>query len=224
MKTAITFLFTFFSFSIPALSQNCSFYYFQNNKTVTLGMFNNKGAGQGKIVYTISNVTKSGSNVKASINTKMYDKKDKLTSEAEGEAKCNAGILMMDMRMMMPQQNAGIKKTDVEAKGDYMEYPSNMKAGQKLKDGKFEMNFVMNGGMRGSMSVDVTDRVVEEKETVKTPAGSWEAYKINYTAKFVMNMGFAIPMTMDITEWFVPDFGIVKSYSKSSTMELLSIE
>ncbi|ULT44464.1 hypothetical protein KRR40_14595 [Niabella defluvii] len=105
-----------------------------------------------------------------------------------------------------------------------MEYPSSLSVGQALSDASFNMDMKAESGLMANVSIDITNRKVEAKEKITTPAGSWDAYKITYDSKMVMNMGFAIPMKMQMTEWFVPDFGIVKSSSKWGTQELVSIE
>ena len=50
------------------------------------------------------------------------------------------------------------------------------------------------------------------KEKVSSDAGSWEAYMITYDAQMKIKMaGIGIPKVMKTTEWFVPDFGVVKT-------------
>lgn len=78
--------------------------------------------------------------------------------------------------------------------------------------------------MAANVAIDVTNRKVEAKEKVTTSGGTWDAYKITYDAKTVITMGIGIPIKMQITEWFVPDFGMVKSSSRWGTQELLSVE
>ncbi|HTG57127.1 MAG TPA: hypothetical protein VL943_12700, partial [Niabella sp.] len=142
-----------------------------------------------------------------------------------GTMQCKSGQLLIDMKMMMnPQQTQQFKNAEVDGKGAFMEYPSSLTVGQTLSDANFSMDMKSESGMMANVSIDVTNRKVETKEKITTPAGSWDAYKITYDSKMIMNMGIAIPMKMQMTEWFVPDFGVVKSTSKWGTQELLSIE
>jgi len=54
----ISFLFLIF-IALSAFSQDCGdYYYFQNNKTIEISIANKKGKETGKLVYTISDVTK----------------------------------------------------------------------------------------------------------------------------------------------------------------------
>ena len=220
MKTFFFLLFT--ATVLSAYNQNCGYYYFQSNKTITLGMYNGKGSQSGKVVYTVGTVSKNGGTTSSDVTSEVFDKKNKSLAKASGKMKCNGGMLMVDMSMIMSQQSA-FKNATVEGKGFFLEYPAILKPGQKLKDGKLDMDITLDKGITANVTMDITNRMVDGKEKVTTPAGTWEAYKISYTSKTSINMGFSIPLTMEITEWFVPDFGMIKSVTKNSSMELLSV-
>lgn len=71
------------------------------------------------------------------------------------------------------------------------------------------------------MSFKVTNRKVVGNETVTSPAGSWDCFKITYDADFSTKvMGMSMPMRMQATEWFAPGFGVVKteSYGKNGKL------
>src|SRR6478609_2448711 len=97
----------FFSFlvflSIAAFSQNCGdYYYFQNNKTIEITIANKKGKESGKLVYTISDVSKKGGATVSTIHSEMFDKNGKSVSKATNNLQCENGIIMMDMKMFIP--------------------------------------------------------------------------------------------------------------------------
>lgn len=203
----------------------CSYYYLQNNKTITIGMFDNKGKDNGKYLYKISDVSKSGEVSTATVQSEVLDKKGKVIGGGKGTMQCKNGVLMIDMKTLLnPQQMQQFKNAKLEAKGAYMEYPASLSVGQMLPDGSFDMDIQMDGGLQSNVSIEVTNRKVEAKEKVTTPAGTWDAYKITYDSKTTITMGIAIPVKVQITEWFVPNFGMVKSSSKWGTQELLSVE
>ncbi|WP_460684995.1 TapB family protein [Niabella aquatica] len=217
-------LFTFCIINACCFAQ-CGYYYLQNNKTVTIGMFDRKGNADGKYVYKVSGVSKNGSVTSATVQSEVFDKKGKSMGSGKGVMQCKNGVLMIDMRMLLsPQQMEQFKNAKVEGKSTYMEYPASLSAGQVLQDGSFNMDVKMENGITATVSIDVTNRKVEAKEKVTTSAGTWDAYKITYDAKTVITMGIGIPIKMQLTEWFVPDFGMVKSSSKWGTQELVSIE
>lgn len=203
----------------------CNYYYLQNNKTVTMAMYDRKGNQDGKYVYKVSGVTKAGGTTSAKVKSEVFDKKGKSLGGGAGTMQCKSGQLLIDMKMMMnPQQTQQFKNAEVDGKGAFMEYPSSLSVGEALSDANFNMDMKAESGLIANVSIDITNRKVEAKEKITTPAGSWDAYKITYDSKMVMNMGIAIPMKIQMTEWFVPDFGVVKSTSKWGTQELISIE
>lgn len=189
-----------------------------------MASYDKKGNQNGKYIYSISGLSKSGSTTTANINSQVFDKKGKLMGEGNGSIGCKNGELMMDMKMMFsPQQMEQFKDADVSGKGAYLAYPSSIKVGQSLSDASFDMDMKMKTGMEATVSMIITNRTVDAKESVTTPAGTWEAFKVSYDSKTIIDMGIAIPVKIKITEWFVPDFGVVKTESKWGTTELVSI-
>jgi hypothetical protein len=209
-----------------AFAQNCTDYYFmQNNKTVEMSLFNKKGSNTGRIVYNMSNVTQSGSSASSTVKMTFFDDKGKTISEATNNVKCSNGVMMMDMKMFIPSaQQQQMGKASASASDVYLEYPASMKEGDALKDGQFSMDFKMESGINASVSVSITNRKVEGKESVTTPAGTWDCFRITQKTRIVMKMGIGIPINSEVTEWYAPGFGIVKSEAKGSKTEITSVK
>ena len=73
--------------------------------------------------------------------------------------------------------------------------------------------------------MDMTNRSVQAKEKVTSPAGNWDAFKITYHSKIKMKIaGIGIPVNTEVTEWYVPDFGIVKTESKYGSTLITAIK
>jgi hypothetical protein len=207
-------------------SQNCSDYYFlQNNKTIEMTVSNKKEKETGKLIYVISNVEKKGSMTLATVNSDFVDKNGKPISKATNIIQCDNGNLMMDMKMFIPSaQQAQMGDISATGTASYLEYPANMKEGDALKEASFAMDFKSQSGLGGHMSIDMTNRKVQGKETVTTPAGTWNCFKITYHSKMIFKMGIGIPMNADVTEWYAPGFGVVKTESGSGTTQITSIK
>ena len=225
MKILLPVIFLFSSFI--SYSQNCSdFYYMQNNKTIEMTIYNKKGKEAGKNVYTTSNVSKSGNTTTSTVKSEFIDTKGKSVMQATNQVKCVGGVMMMDMKMFIPsgqQQQMGTAASGT-ASDVYLEYPANMKEGDALKDGNFSMNFTSSAGMSGSVSVNITERKVQGKESVTTPGGTWNAFKITSKQKIHMKLLIGIPMNMEVTEWYAPGFGVVKSESGGAKTEITAIK
>ena len=207
-------------------SQDCSNYYFlQNNKTVEMTITNGKGKESGKMTYVVSNSKKSGSSITAMINSEFVDAKGKSITKATNNVKCENGVMQMDMKTFIPPaQTEQMKSGEAKATDVYLEYPANMNVGDQLKDGQFNMDYE-SSGLKSSIEISITERKVEGKESVTTPAGTWECYKISAKNKIVSKTaGIGFPIKMDVTEWFSPGFGVVKTESKSGKTEITSIK
>ena len=203
-----------------ASSQKCNDYFFlQNNKTVEMTITTKKGKEGGKLVYAISHVKKSGSVTTSIANSEFFDKNGKTISKSVNAIQCDGGTFMVDMKAFIPsaqQEQMG----DISGSTDkvYLEYPANMKEGDALKDGSFSMDFKAKSGLASHVEVSLTNRKVAGKESVTTPAGTWDCFKITYHSKVVIKMGIGIPFNTDITEWYAPGFGVVKSESEKGGM------
>jgi hypothetical protein len=140
--------------------QDCNYYFLQNNKTIEQSFKNKKGKESGKQIYTISNVSKSGSTTTGTVNSEFFSDKGKSVSKATNNIKCVGGVLMMDMKLFIPSAQQEQMGTSTATASDvYLEYPVDMKEGDALKDGQFSMDY-KNSGMAGSVSVNLTERKV----------------------------------------------------------------
>ncbi|HEU4862064.1 MAG TPA: hypothetical protein VFT15_19605 [Chitinophagaceae bacterium] len=221
--TAFTLLFL----RVSLFSQDCAnYYYLQNNKTIEMTISNKNGKESGKMTYVVSDSKKSGSSVTATINSEFVDAKGKTISKATNNVKCENGVMQMNMKTFIPAaQMEQMKSGTANATDVYLEYPANMNVGEQLKDGQFNMDYESASGLKSSIEISITQRKVEGKESVTTPAGTWECYKITSQNQIVSKIaGIGIPIRMSVTEWYAPGFGVVKTESKTGKTEITSIK
>jgi hypothetical protein len=229
------YLFIALSFAaFKTYAQDCAgYYYMQGNKTIEMTMYKNNGDEHGKRITKISGVATSGSTMTSVATTEVLDKKGKTVSTGTNKMECTGGVFKCDIKVNIPEsQQKQIDRTDGAAKADnvYVEYPASMKVGDVLKDAVMHMDMTTNtnNGSRGideTVDMSITNRKVVAKESVTSPAGTWECFKITATSRIQIKMaGIGFPMTFDITEWFVPGFGIVKTESKYGTTLITSIK
>lgn len=225
MKRLIIFSFLL---SIAAVSncQDCSQYFFlQNNKIIEMTIMNKKGNVSGKNVYAVSNVNITGNGRTATLHSEFFDTKGKSINKSVNNIKCMNGVMMMDMKVFIPAAQAEQMQTGTATANDvYLEYPVEMKIGDNLKDGQFNMDFVTSG-MKSSIEISITERKVEGKESVTTGAGTWECFKISSNNRIVSKIaGIGIPIKSSVIEWFAPGFGVVKTESSGGKTEITSIK
>jgi hypothetical protein len=207
-------------------AQDCNYYFLQNNKTIEQTFKNKKGKETGKQVYTITIAAKSGSTSTATVNSELFSEKGKSISKATNNIKCIAGVLMMDMKLFIPSAQQEQMGTAAATASDvYLEYPVVMNEGDLLKNGDFSLDYKTAAGMAGNVSVSITERKVTGKESVTTPAGTWECFKISSNQKITIKIaGIGIPIKANVIEWFAPGFGVVKTDTNGATTEITSVK
>jgi hypothetical protein len=92
-----------------------------------------------------------------------------------------------------------------------------MKAGDLLKNGDMKIAFSSGGMTIMNMSFSVTNRKVEAVESVTTPAGTFDCYKISFdvATKMMVNV-----KTKGV-EWYAKGVGMVKTETYSTDGKLL---
>jgi hypothetical protein len=211
---------------IAGYAQNCAgYYYLQQHKTITMSVFDRKNKPSGTYAYKISDVKQSPAVTSSVVKGEFMDEKGKILSRSVCLMKCSGGNFQMDMKMLLPQQQAEqFKHMDVHTES-YLDYPAGMHTGDVLKDGSFTANTKTDNGLEMNIEMNVTDRVVGGEEEVVTPAGTWKCFKITSKCRFRTRVsGIGIPFQIDNTEWFAPAFGIIKTGSKWGSTIITSIQ
>ena len=207
-------------------AQNCGQYFFlQAKKTVEMAVSDKKGKPNGKQVYKVQEVSGSGSSLVGSVVAELYTEKGKLQATNEMQVKCMAGVLTMDMRIFIPEEQAKqFQAGTASANQMSLEYLSDMRVGDKLKDGNIVVN-IDNNGLKQKLTVLVSERIVEAAEKVTTPAGTWDTFKIHYkTAITIETLNIPVKINFEGVEWFAPHFGTVKTLSKYGATEVVSVK
>ncbi len=206
-----------------AQAQCNPYYTLEKGNEIEYTDFNAKGKKQGRSATTITNVTTAGNVFEYSGTTKMYDKKDKDITEMQYKMICEDGTLTFDMSkfVMNNSQSQEMEGFDISLEGDKMELPSDLSKGQKLRDLNFDVKFnfsdtdasnPMASATLSKMKFTITDRKVEDKLMVSTPAGDFECYKVSYTIVTKMRiMGIGKTINSKGVEYFTKGVGYVKS-------------
>jgi hypothetical protein len=222
MKKYILILFTCLAFFSSAFGQDCkNFIYMTNGKVVKYSSTNPKGKLVTKMVYSVK--AKSGN--KATVSSQIFDDKGKELSAADAEMICDGNSLKIDMRNLMPSANASqFKGMTAKADVSYLNYPTNMQTGQDLPDGDFNMQMFNDSQKMADIGFKIINRKVEGTESITTPAGTYDCFKITYNAEIkTTTFGIAIPINMKITEWYAVKLGLyVKSEASNKNGKLMS--
>jgi hypothetical protein len=200
---------------ISKVLENCeSLFPMREGVSYELSNYNAKGKFQSKSAYQILSMSDVDGGKEATLHNDVKDEKDQIISSADFTVRCKGTIFYMDMkRFVSPEMTSAYKGMDVQMEGDFLQYPSAMKAGDKLPDGNLKMKVLNKGQAFADMDMKMTNRIVKGTEAVKVPAGSFNATLVEYdfeSSTKMMNMSLPA-MTMHVKEWLVYRNGIVRS-------------
>jgi hypothetical protein len=225
MKTRLIITSILILFSLTIIAQECEFYYPKLEGTkLEYQQYDKKGKPSGKLVQELVKFESTPTGSEGEFISKSYDDKDELLHEATLSMRCEEGVFYFDMKSYLnPESMESYQDMDVKVDASDAEFPSDLKVGDQLKDASVTVT-VTAGVVPMTMVVTITDRKVEAKENITTPAGTFETYKLTQTN--TINFGFKTVMQSE--EWYSKEVGMVRSitYRKGkefSRSELISI-
>jgi hypothetical protein len=202
-----------------ALAQDCPMYFPDViNTQLEYKQYDKKGGLTGSSIQKVTDIKKSGDSYEVKISAESFDAKGKSLGTMQMAAHCENGIYYIDMKNLMGQQSMeAYKDMEMKIEGGNLEIPSSMKAGDLLKNGDMKIAFSSGGMTIMNMSFSVTNRKVEAVESVTTPAGTFDCYKISFdvATKMMVNV-----KTKGV-EWYAKGVGMVKTETYSTDGKLL---
>lgn len=176
---------------------------FKTGMAFELSHFNGKDKPIGKVVYQVKDVHKEGVSTVMDITAQFEDEKGKQQPPYTIKYVCTGNELVADMSgMMQSMQNGGMKDMEMKLKTNKLVYPGKLSVGQKLSDGQMEADLNSKGNTMMTMNMAMTNRQVDSKESITTPAGTFDAYKISSDMSFENRvMGMPIRNTMRIISY-----------------------
>ena len=133
---------------------------------------------------------------------------------------CEDGIMYFDMESYLNQEQlSAYEGMDIEIDADKIDYPSNPKVGQQLKNGSVKATVKNQGMTIFTLTVSITNRKIEAIEKITTDAGTFDCVKLTYDATTVM--GFLTIKSKGI-EWIAEGVGNVRSENYNKKDKLVS--
>jgi len=169
---------------------------------------------------SVKSVTEMTNGYEAVVNTTAFNEKGETEGTGDLVMKCLGGVFFLDMKNFL-DTSAFEQSKDMTATmtATDMEFPATLTEGDKLPDASITYQMSTNGMVVMTMSVNITERVVGGKESITTPAGTFEVWKI--TSRFQSKSGF-ITMKFKTTEYVSLGAGIVKTEAFNDKGELQS--
>lgn len=219
MKSLITLVLTICTLTVFAQCDD-AFFPFNEGVSFEQTAYDKKGKEQGKSMSEVVSVDGSSAVVK----NVYFDKKGKEIADGEYTIICEGSTIKMDFNNFIPEGTLDqYGDAEVNVEGDFISIPDNLEVGQTLPDGTGTITIKMTStaAMTITMEMTITDRKVEKSETIKTPAGSFDTFKISQTTIMKMNMmGMNKTTETSAASWYAKGVGMVRNenYDKKGSL------
>ena len=179
-----------------ALSENTSFeisFYGSSNNLVEVSHFN---------VTATFNTADGRKAIIAQTN------RDTTTTEKEKyyAIECNDAALLINNKNIIPAYVfEEFHNMDLDATSSSLSIPKELHVGQKLSNADYKIEIEVTP-IKHRLHYFLTDRIVTSKETINTPAGTFECYLIESKT----HMRPQNKNTGSVKQWFAEDIGLIK--------------
>lgn len=207
-------LLVFAIFTSLVINAQCNEYYVLEQGTEWMyENINPKGKLTGKMQQTVNVFEKTTTGFNATVTSVLYNEKGKEQTKGDLDMSCVNGTFIVDMRKFIPaEQQKMFASYKMNITSENLELPAKLTVGQTLKNGSVTLT-TEGSPLPMNMTVTITDRKVESKETVTTPAGTFECFKISSKSNVSTKMGVNMSFNFSGIEWIAPKVGMVKSES-----------
>ncbi len=221
MKKILTLALIYSLFAVGAQAQ-CTIWGPADKGTKTeMTSYDAKGKVTGKSKQELVNIATQNGDTHYTIESEYFDKKDRSSGKNTMEFICQSdGTFVIDMKSIAGSA-AAVEGTKITMKN--LVYPQNLKVGTTLEDAEVEFGVEMEGSpfQIPPTKIVIKDQKVVAKETVSTPAGTFDCYKIQQTTSM------KLPMVKEVVLfsycWISKDVGTVKTEAyKSEGGDLVS--
>jgi len=188
-------------------------------------------AVKGKNTSTVTDVKNTSDGKIISLHAASVDNNNKKIGETDITIVCEGNTVKLDFAGAMAHANPMAGKGNFDMKFDKtdIEFPAKPVVGQTIPDDKIVMNIINKSSATviGTNTINFKNRKVVSKESVTTPAGTFECYKISSDVSMEMNMmGNALPPRVHKSESYVSSsVGIVKAiiYDETGKVTMTSL-
>lgn len=183
-----------------------TYFDYKEGTEIKMTSYNKKGKVEAENVLTYTEFKTSGKTTEVKVHMQGLDKKGKETMQTDYTMTCENNVIQFDLTYYMAGSMNGMEDMEYEITSENLEYPSVLKEGQTLNDASMEFRTV-NSPMPFVLTMKMDNRKVVGKETITTPAGTFECFKISYDTH---NTVGAVTVNSASIVYLAPKVGVVK--------------
>ena len=198
----------------------CSKYYpMKEGSSFTYDIYNKKDKLDGTTSYLVTNVSDLGGVTQATMQIKYADAKGKQELDSDYKISCTGNGIKIDFVSLMPTQMLNQYEDmdmEIDMTGTDIELPNNLEVGQQLADANVVAKMNMSG-IKMNIEVNTIDRKVLSKESVTTPAGTFDCYVLSET---IASKTMGANIQINSKTWLSEGIGMVKNetYNKKGNL------
>lgn len=206
-----------------SLAQTCNnFILFQKGATYEMETYTGTGKKESRMEYIVKEVIKSSDKLESTIQSTSYMESDKKNTPTVINLKtiCQDNKLFIDLteaiKSMQPSEMT--KDMDIIVEGAMIEIPNQLTVGSTLPNLETKVRIVDKNSNSEIMAVDIStlNRKVISSESVTTPAGTFQCFKIyqeQLIAPKMLMMNMALPKNTVISNIYfsLKEVGMVKT-------------
>jgi hypothetical protein len=200
-----------FLFAFDSNAQSCTlFHQMKQGSKTEMTHYDKKGKLASKTSNEVIEILPAGSGYEADIRTKAIDKDGEEIFNGDVKMSCENNVISVSMQHILgPDQLKSFQDMEVKIDETNILYPFDINPSSVLKDGSFKAEIYSGDTKIVTLTFEITDRKVIGKESITTPAGTFDCLKITYNSKFKALFTFL----SEVTDWWSPKYGLVKSES-----------
>jgi hypothetical protein len=197
-------------------AQDCTLFFpSEEGSELVYTWYSKPGKAESSSKLKIITKDESEGKLKIDIAAETFDAKGKPAIAFNYAVWCEGEYFCMDMRSALGKMNvAELEGFKIETTD--MLFPAIMNPGQQLGDASIQLS--LEGPVPMNMVTNITNRKVESKESIITPAGTFDCYKITYDLFSKISI---IKTEGRVVEWYAPNVGLVRSESYNKKDKLL---
>ncbi len=217
-KIIFSFLLIFIGTGFIYSQDDCTSFLPGEGTTLIYNNYDKKGKLTSTTTTEVVSVREEEDGTHYKVNQLISDGKEKNDLEMVLRYRCADNKFIIDMQsILIAEQLQSIEGGTVVVETEEMYIPADLEPGMELEDGSIKMDASM-----GYMTIPIIARAfyrkVEGKEQVTTPAGTFDAWKIN--GNMESKVGF-MRVAMKTVQWYVENVGIVRSESYDNKGKLI---
>ena len=161
-----------------------------------------------KTVHRIIAINESDNGYQADIEMLTFNKINELTLKSSYKANCRDSLLGKRVVVQLaPELTNAFSSFKYSIEGNQVKIPAELIVGQELSGANDLVSASYEGAKLPPFKYEISSHKVEKLEALNTILGAQDCYKVTYQ----LNIKAIFSRMLTVSEWYLKEFGLVKS-------------